>query len=217
MSGYCTRADVLAALPSGGLPNPAREVTADATSDVFVCEGHGLTDGAEVTFRTLTDVPSSVPTGITEGTTYYAIVVSTARFKVSATPSGSAVDLTTVGENFLFRSELPWAEWIEKGARDCDSFLPAHVVPVVAPYPQVLVTANAEVSALRGLRATGGAEIDLSAKLEQISVLLARWAKTIPLRGAAQSVTSPVNLAITSTAGAADPRGWATCGNDRIP
>lgn len=215
MAAYCVRADVLAFLPSGGLPNPAREATASASGDYFVCDQHGLIDDQTVTFEAATD--GSIPTGLTAGATYYVIVVSTTRFKVSATEGGAAVNITTAGDNFTVFAELPWDSWMEVAARDCDSFLPAHVVPVVAPYPQVLVTANAELAAARGLIATASASIDLGVKLDAVGARLTRWAKTIPLRGTSRSVTSPTSLAITASAGATDPRGWSGDDATRIP
>ena len=57
----------------------------------------------------------------------------------------------------------------------------------------------------------------LGAKLDAIGARLTRWAKGLPLRGTARSVTSPVNLAVTASAGAVDPRGWATNGNEVLP
>lgn len=213
--GYCAQADVVAFLPSGGLPNPARVATADATSNELTSEGHGLVDGATVRLRAETD--GELPAGLAEATTYYAIVVSSSRFKVSATSGGSAIDFTTDGENFVYSAELPWSAWIDWGARQVDSFLPAHVVPIVAPYPEIVVTANAELAAMRGLQATAGADIDLGARIDAIGARLTRWAKTLPVRGVARETQSPVNLSVTASAGATDPRGWATNGNDVIP
>jgi hypothetical protein len=121
----------------------------------------------------------------------------------------------------VFAAEHPWAQWMEASARICDSFLPPHVIPLVpdtaGAYDPVIVLANAEIAAAMGLSKTGGADIDFGGKIDIVSQRLARWAKNVPIRGVAKSTQSPVNLAITSTAGAADPRGWATCGNDRIP
>lgn len=212
---YAAYADVVPFLPSGGLPNPARTATGNAAGDYLECEGHGLAADAEVVFRA--EVGGALPTGLTAGTTYYAKVVSASRFQVAATAGGAAINLTTDGSNFVFTSPLPWATWLDWGARQVDSFLPPHVVPLVAPYPEIVVTANAELAAVRGLMSTAGSDIDLGAKLDQIGARLTRWAKALPVRGAAVSTQSPVNLAVTSSAGATDPRGWATRGNDVLP
>lgn len=212
---YCTPADVVPFLPSGGLPAAPRTGTASASGDYIEHDGHGLADGAEVLFRA--PPGAELPGGLIEGPTYYAIVVSPSRFQVAATEGGPAIDITSAGENFVWWSPLPWQSWIDWAAREIDSFLPAHVVPLVAPYPQVVVTANAELAAAKGLAVTGGAEIDLGARIDQIAQRLARWAKGLPVRGVAQSRTAPATLAITSSSGAADPRGWAPRGNGVLP
>lgn len=212
---YSVLADVTAFLPSGGLPNPARVAYGYASSDEIESAAHGLADDDAVTFRAETG--GSVPTGLTAGTTYYAIVTSVDRFSVAAAAGGAAINLTTAGENFVFSAELPWSAWIEWADRQIDSFLPPHVVPIIAPYPAIVVTASAELAATYGLGRTGGSTIDLGAKLDAIGARLTRWAKTLPLRGTARSVTSPVNLAITASAGAVDPRGWASAGNTVLP
>lgn len=214
---YATYADVVPFLPAGGLPNPARSATGNASGDYIECEGHGLADSATIVFRA--EVGGALPTGLTAGTTYYvkAVTGSTSRFQVSATAGGAAINLTTDGSNFVFVSPLPWSTWLDWGARQVDSFLPAHVVPLVAPYPEIAVTANAELAAVRGLMSTAGSDIDLGAKLDQIATRLQRWAKSLPVRGATKSTQSPVNLAVTASAGATDPRGWATRGNDVLP
>ena len=212
---YCTEADVVPFLPSGGLPNPARVAEGSASGDYLESEGHGLSTGAEVTFRA--EVGGSLPTGLTAGTTYYAIVTSAARFQVSATDGGSAINLTSDGENFVFWSPLPWASWIDWAERQVDSFLPAHVIPIIEPIPELVRTSAAELAAMRGLQATAGATVDLGARLDAIGARLTRWAKGIPLRGSARSNTAPMNLALTASAGAVDPRGWAGSDNTRIP
>lgn len=215
MSVYCDPADVVPFLPSGGLPDAVREAYGHATGDYIESNGHGLASGAEVRFRAADS--GSLPTGLVEGTTYYASVLSTSRFQVSATDGGTAINLSTDGENFSYWSPLPVDAWIEWASRQIDSFLPAHVVPIVEPYPAVVVTACAELAAAMGLSITGGATIDLGVKLDAIGQRLARWAKTIPLRGTARSTQSPVNLAVTASAGATDSRGWAPNGNDVLP
>ncbi len=212
---YCTQADVVAFLPSGGLPNPARVATALATSNEFTSDEHGMSAGATVRFRA--EVDGELPTGISANTTYYVLEVSSSRFKVSATSGGAEINFTTDGENFVFTAELPWSQWIAWGERQVDSFLPSHVVPMVAPFPEMVVTATAELAAMRGLQSTGGADIDLGARIDAIGVRLTRWSKGLPIRGVDREIEKPVNLAITASAGATDPRGWAGNGNEVLP
>lgn len=212
---YCTRADVVALLPSGGLNNPARVATGSSSGDYIESDQHGLAADAEVTFRGSSG--GSVPAGLTAGTTYYAKILSTSRFQVAATPGGSAINLTTDGENFVFWSELPWQAWIDWSASEINGYLPEHMVPVVAPYEQRLVTANAELAAKKGLQATGSAALDLGEEIRRIGDSIARWAKGLPVRGIERQVHQPPNLAITASAGATDPRGWAGSDPTRIP
>jgi hypothetical protein len=215
MAGYCAQSDVMAFLPSGGLPNPARVATGSAAGDYLECDGHGLVADAEVVVRV--EMGGSLPAPLAEGVTYYAIPLSSSRFKLAATPGGTAIALTTDGSNFVFASPLPWSQWIDWGARQVDSFLPEHVTPLVVPYPEIVVTANAELAAMRGLQATAGASIDLGARIDLIGLRLTRWAKSVPIRGVEVQRHQPSTLAITATAGAYDPRGWAGSDNTRIP
>jgi hypothetical protein len=75
--------------------------------------------------------------------------------------AASAIDLTTDGENFVFASELPWAQWME-AARAIDSFLPRRTSCPLVPTrrrvrPGDRRDANAELAAAMGLSKTGGA------------------------------------------------------------
>lgn len=212
---YATAADVVPFLPAGGLPNPARVATGSASGDYLESEGHGLPDDTPVTLRAETG--GSLPTGLTAGTTYYVVGATTSRFQLAATAGGAAINLTTDGSNFVVVAPLPWSLWIEWADRMVDSFLPPHVVPLVAPYPGVVVTASAELAAFRGLQATVGSDIDLGPRLDAIGQRLTRWAKTAPVRGVDRQTQQPVFLAITASAGATDPRGWAGDDNTRIP
>lgn len=216
MAAYSTVADVTAFLPAGGLPNPARVATGSASGDYLESDGHGLAINAEVVVRA--EAGGSVPAGLTAGTTYYVkTVLSASRFTLSATVGGATIDLTTAGSNFVFASPLPWAAWIEWADRVVDSFLPPHVVPLVTPLPQVVVTSSAELAAMRGLQATSGAAIDLGARIDAIGARLTRWAKTMPVRGIGVQTQQPVTLAVTASAGAYDPRQWAGTDDTRIP
>jgi hypothetical protein len=108
------------------------------------------------------------------------------------------------------------------GSRQVDSFLPEHVIPLSAPYPPIVITAAAELAAYRGLQATGGSDIDLGARLDAVGARIARWAKTIPIRGLTVQLHQPATLAVTS-APVVEPRQWESQGslvgvdNTRIP
>lgn len=212
---YCTPADAVAFLPSGGLPNPARTAQGSSSGNWIESDGHNLAEGALVEVRAETG--GSVPGGLAESTTYYAKVLTASRFQLAATLGGAAIDLTTAGTNFVYWSPLPWEEWIEWADRVVDSFLPPHVVPLVAPYPDVARLASAELAAALGLQKTAGAAIDMGARIDAIGQRIARWAKTVPVRGVDRQTQQPVFLAVTASAGATDPRGWAGDDNTRIP
>jgi hypothetical protein len=69
--------------------------TADAATDLLTTAGHGLVVGTPIRFTSTTTLPA----GLTAGTTYYVIAsgLTADDFKVSATLGGSAVDITSVG------------------------------------------------------------------------------------------------------------------------
>ena len=215
---YSTDADVLPLLPSGGLPNPARVARANATGDYVELDQHGFTAGQAIVFSA--DEDYSVPTGITAGTTYYVVALSSSRFQVSATEGGAAIDLTSAGDNFAVWSELPIAAWREVAARIIDGLVPDHKRPIglddEGNYPPVVVQAEAELAAAYGVSRTAGADgaDRFDAKIEAIRIRLKDWAKSYPLRGAAQSRTSPANLAIVSSASRTDARGYVRRADD---
>jgi len=215
MSGYCAIADVTAFLPAGGLPNPARVATGSAAGGYIECEGHGLIADAQVILRA--EIGGALPAGLVAGTTYFAIPLSESQFQLTTTAGGSPVFLATDGSNFVFVSPLPFAAWIEWGARQVDSFLPIHVIPLQSPFPEIVVTANAELAAMRGLAATAGSDIDLGARIDAVGARVARWAKGLPVRGTLVQRQQPSTLAITINAGAYDPRGWGGTDDTRLP
>lgn len=215
---YCTVADAIAKKRRGTLDNPARDARASASGDYLECEGHGLADGAEVTLRAHTG--GSLPAPLVDTSTYYARVVSTSRFQLAATAGGAAINFTSAGSNFTFYSPLPWQAWIDSAAAMIDSVLPHNVTPLVEPYPAILVTYCAELAALIGLERTSGVDAETFDSRQRLLDQLMKWARGPsgpPLRGAARSVTSPSHLAVSASAGAVDPRGWATRGNERLP
>ncbi len=78
--------------PSG---NPSVGVVTAATTDVITKVAHGLLAGDRVRFTTT----NTLPAGLTVDTNYYVIAsgLTADAFKVSATLSGSAVDITDTG------------------------------------------------------------------------------------------------------------------------
>jgi len=68
--------------------------TVNATTDLFTATAHGLGNGDRVAF---TNSGGALPAGLAAVTEYFAIAVTSNTFKVSATPIGSAVDLTGIG------------------------------------------------------------------------------------------------------------------------
>ncbi len=67
--------------------------TVNASTDVCTSAGHNLHNGDPVTLSSTTTLPA----GLSTGTTYYVINAATDTFKLSATPNGSAVNITGTG------------------------------------------------------------------------------------------------------------------------
>jgi fibronectin-binding autotransporter adhesin len=79
-------------------------VTALGTSDVFTSTGHGLANGDAITFA-----GSTMPSGITAGTTYYVIDSLANTYRVSITPGGAFVNYTGNGSSLNFTSNVLFA------------------------------------------------------------------------------------------------------------
>jgi hypothetical protein len=84
--------DTSFALPHNLVEN-TQTVTVNATTDVFTAAGHGYQDLDPITFGT----SGTIPAGLTVGTLYFVRDATEDTFKVSATPNGTAVDVTTTG------------------------------------------------------------------------------------------------------------------------
>jgi hypothetical protein len=212
---YCARSDVNKRLPLGAITSPAGIVASClAGTDVITFDGHGLETDDAVTLRALEDGTLSAP--LVAGTTYYAIRVTNATFKLSLTAAGAAIDITSDGVSMMVTREPLFDDVIEFYSRWADSFLPAHAAPLEAPIHPLVKGIVADLSAKRLLNIGGQdseilntAEIAAKAQLE-------RFAKGIPLRGA--SATAATNKAVTSTLGSSsDARGWyGTAGSGTI-
>jgi hypothetical protein len=211
MSAYCVAADLYShGLPPGVLPNPGRLLGAvDTGTEILTLDGHGFRADQVVLFRA--EAGGSLPSPLVAGTSYYAIPLTDATFSVAASAGGSAINLTSTGSNVVVVSPLPVDEWIAWASAMVDSFIPAHVVPLSAPFPALVVSITAELAAARGLAYTGGqSQTSIQDRIIAAQRLLDRWGRGVPIRGSAAPASS--NLAAVATASDLDPRGWVPSG-----
>ena len=213
MSSYCTAPDLYAyGVPRGGLPNPARLIVDSVTgSDVLTLDNHALTTGDEVQFRA--EAGGTLPAPIAAGTTLYAIRITDSTFSVGSTLAlalaGTALNITGAATNTVLITPLPYIDAIEWASGVVDNFLPAHIVPLTAPYPSVVVACAADLAASRMLSYVGGTSVDIAAKLSQAQKMLDRWAKAIPLRGENAPITTANGAVFQKVSGLTeDKRGW---------
>lgn len=207
---YCTRADVMRRLPPTAVGSPSAVAASSlAGSNVITLDGHGLETGDEVTVRAVEGGSLSAP--LVEGTTYYAIRVNHASFKLAATAGGTAIDLTTNAVEMMVIREPSFDEHIQFYSRWADGILPGHLVPLTAPIHPVVAGVVADCVAKRVLNIGGQDSAVLNATELASKAILERHATGLVLRGA--PVTASANLAVTTTLGTtADPRGWAPTG-----
>lgn len=209
--GYCNNTDVYnAGLPRGTLPNPGREIASVSTiTSLLQLDGHGFASGQPIEFRSEI---GSLPAPLSEGTTYYALPATDSAFAVSSVAGGSAIGLTSTGSRVLVIAPLPFDEWIEWASAIVESFLPAHLVPLDAPYPALVVSVTADLAAMRGIQFVGGAQVDAQQRIASAQRTLEKWGRGQPIRG-----TNAPRIANTSALNPAsvDSRGWST--NGRIP
>jgi hypothetical protein len=210
MSGYCEPSDLYDyGLPRGAVANPGRLLDhVDATADTCAQDVHGFAADDPVMFRA--EAGGELPGGLAEGTTYYAIPVDESHFKVAATAGGTAVDLTSAGENTLAISPLPIAAAITYGARAIDDMLPAHVVPLTAPYPPIIVATNAELASAKLASRGGYVSKALTDVLDAARKRLERWSKNVEIRG--ENAPQPAQGSASATVPYCDSRGWSRFG-----
>lgn len=196
-------------LPRGALAATARLVVADATSNVFTLDSHGFASGFALSFRA--DAGGSMPAPLVAGTEYYAVPVNHYTFKVAATAGGAAIDITTAGEYLLVISAPPIAGALQWASLILEQSLPAHCVPLEAPYHELIVATAAELAIGKLL---GGTESkSLATMVETAGKRVATWAKGVPLRGDNKPAAARASLVATSaTVPYCDPRGWGRFG-----
>jgi hypothetical protein len=204
-SRYCEPADIYAAMPPGSFPNPGRLLSdVETSTEIMSLDGHGFSADDALTFRA--EEGGSLPAPIVEGTTYYAIPLTGATFSVAATAGGSAINLTTAGSSIVVVRGLPFDAAIEEASAQIDEMLPAHVVPLTAPYPVSVKNVCARLAARALLAFTGGQSQALDDKLQLDIKLMDRWLKAVPIRGAIMPPSA--NLAVTASTAGTDSRGW---------
>lgn len=207
---YCAPADLYSfGLSRGALPNPGRLVSSvDTASDTLVLDVHGFDTNDEVQFRA--EAGGSLPAPLVAGTTYFAISISDSTFKVAATSGGAAIDLTTAGESIVVIAPLPVLAAIAWASRIIDDMLPVHLIPLEAPYPEIVTMTCAELAAGKLLSLRGAASKPLADMVDVAHKRLERWSKGAPIRG--ENAPAPANKAVSASASASDPRGWRTWG-----
>jgi hypothetical protein len=77
-----------------GITNDSVATFTCATNDVCTSTAHGREGNDGIIFASATGTP---PGGLTTGTVYYVRDVTTDTFKLSTTPGGAAIDITSVG------------------------------------------------------------------------------------------------------------------------
>lgn len=212
-SAYCTSADIYSRIPRGSLPNEGRLVdSVDSGTEILTLDQHGFSSGTPLVLRA--EGGGSLPAPLVAGTTYYALPVTENTFQVSATDGGAAINLTTAGSRIIVTAARPLDPYIEAGAAEIDESLPAHAVPLEAPYPASVVNANAWLAIENALAAAGQDVGVYKTMIDNARDRLRVWFKGIPIRGAVEPPRT--GLAVTAVSSGGDPRGWSPVG-DTLP
>lgn len=207
---YCELADLFSfGLPRGALRNPGRLVSAVASADAFDLDVHGLATDDTLTFRA--GAGGSLPSPLAAGTTYYAIRLTESRFQVAASAGGAAIDITTDGSNVIAIVPLPEADVRDWATSIAEDSLPAAMVPLDSPYPPIVVATVAELAANRLLILAGQVPSKpLADIVDTAQKRLAKWAKSVPIRGT--NAPSAAGLSAAATSAQRDASGWRAHG-----
>jgi hypothetical protein len=207
---YCVRGDLYVyGLPRGTLGMVGRLAdSALAATSTITLDGHGFEANDAIVFRATEG--GTLPGGLVAGTTYYVLRIDDATFQVSASPSGSAITLSSDGTNVLVAIALPFTQVIEFFSRWADSFFPGHAVPFVDPVPVLVKGLVAELSAKKCLQLAGHKAQSIDEAQVAAAAQLQRFAAGMPIRDA--TATAPTNLTRTATlvVTGTDPRGWGS-------
>lgn len=210
MTAYATRHDLYTyGMPRGmlGMSGQLAE-SALASTDTITLNGHGFVTGDAIIFRAAEG--GVLPAPLAYGPTYYVIYVNDAQFQVSATPTGSAINLTTDGVNVLVAIALPIEAVLEYYSRWVDGFIPANAVPLATPYPIIIVglvceLASKKLQQIAGVTSVSVAEAEIAAKAQ-----LERFIKGLPIRDVSPQIHTNTAPSATLVVGGMDPRGWGS-------
>lgn len=195
----------------GGIAFEGRLVeSALASTDTFILDGHGFEDDTPVTVRAVAG--GTVPSPLSESTTYYAKRVSSSKFQLAASAGGAAINLTTDAVSLLVAREPPFDNVIEFVSRWADAFFPAEAVPLTAPIHPLVKGVVADIAAKRLQNYDGKLSAVVDAAEIAGKAMLERFAIGLPLRAASGISRTATNKAIvtTITDDAPDQRGWGS-------
>jgi phage gp36-like protein len=203
---YCAPSDLYDfGLPRGALRNPGRHVrVAVASTDTIPLDVHGFDLNDAITFRVEGVSGALLPAPLVAGTEYFAIPLSESAFSVALEADGDAIDLTTNGSNFRVNKPIAFDAAILWASRIIDDMLVGHVVPLEAPYPEIVTMTCAELAA--GKLLAGKSSKSLTEMFDAARKRLERWSTGATIRG--ENAPDPANLAASATVPYADPRGW---------
>ena len=90
-----------------------------------------------------------------------------------------------------------------------DDTLPAHVVPLPEPCPEVVRMTCAELVVWKMLARSGGASETFSEVSKEARIRLEKWARNVPIRGSNAPVAAGLS---TASVARTDARGWTKYG-----
>lgn len=211
MSEYCDESDLYDyGLPRGAIPNPARlAASALAATDQITLDGHGFAEGDAVTLRADVGAGSALPAPLASGVAYYAIPDTDQAFRLAATPGGAAIDLTTDGAQVLVVAKSPVRSVIRGVSAWINDTLPAHIVPLTDPIPEIVRMTCAELVTWKLQARSGVRSETFSEVTKEARIRLEKWARHVPIRG--ENAPAAASLS-TSTVPRQDARGWGRYG-----
>jgi hypothetical protein len=207
---YCSLADLYDfGVPRGAVPNPGRLVESMlANTDEITLDVHGFDLDAALWLRA--EAHGSLPPEVTEGATYYAIPRTEFAFAIATSPGGAAINFSANGSRVLVIAPLPELAARKFASRVIDEALPAHLVPLSLPVPEIVRMTAAELAAFKLVGRAGAASKSLADMVAEAQKRMTAWAAGKPIRDA--NVTAPANLATSAALPRSDPRGWSRFG-----